>query len=425
MSSVPNGVIFIWTGTNASIPTGWERVTSLDGKYPKATADGVNPNVTGGNTTHTHTSTAHTHTLNAHVHSITVGGSTGGREGTSDSSDACSRQGHPHTGSITGTSGGGLSSVSATYSAYSNDPPYYTVIFIKPIAQARGIPNGVVYFYTKDDSKPNHYVCDGNNSTPNLVNKYLKGANAGTNAGSTGGSLTNTHSLTHTHTVASHTHSYSLAKTTWGGRDSDEDSNDNVHNDHTHSGNLNSITDTISSTAPILNPTETVEPAYKKLLAVQNRTGGNDARIGMIGLWLGTLSSIPANYDLCDGTGDTIDMRGKHLKCTATYSEVDSTGGSNTHTHASQTHTHTATGSHSHTGTATHVGGRDRGGTVSYVWIDSVREGAVTHSLTTSTQTCVYANASTTADSSNNEPEYRTVAFIRLNSLPHSGAMFI
>ena len=61
MSSVPNGVIFIWTGTNASIPTGWERVTTLDGRYIKATANAVNPNVTGGNATHTHTSTAHTY----------------------------------------------------------------------------------------------------------------------------------------------------------------------------------------------------------------------------------------------------------------------------------------------------------------------------------------------------------------------------
>ena len=58
--NIKNGIIFIWTGTNASIPTGWSRVTSMDDKYLKGTANGVNPNVDGGATTHTHTSPTHT-----------------------------------------------------------------------------------------------------------------------------------------------------------------------------------------------------------------------------------------------------------------------------------------------------------------------------------------------------------------------------
>src|SRR3990172_4317138 len=64
----PN-VIIIWPGTNASIPAGFSRETSLDDKYPKATADGVDPDVTGGTATHTHTSPAHAHTMISHSHS--------------------------------------------------------------------------------------------------------------------------------------------------------------------------------------------------------------------------------------------------------------------------------------------------------------------------------------------------------------------
>ena len=60
--AISNGVIFIWTGTNASIPAGWERVTSLDSKYPKAiTNTSTEPNTTGGSDTHSHSATA-THT---------------------------------------------------------------------------------------------------------------------------------------------------------------------------------------------------------------------------------------------------------------------------------------------------------------------------------------------------------------------------
>ena len=58
MAAVKSGIILIWTGTNAAIPSGWERETDLDGKYPKASGAEA-PNTTGGSHTHTHTATAH------------------------------------------------------------------------------------------------------------------------------------------------------------------------------------------------------------------------------------------------------------------------------------------------------------------------------------------------------------------------------
>ena len=64
---IPKNVILIWSGTNASIPAGWEREPTLDDKYAKATAEAVDPNVTGGSHTHSHESPSHTHT-NSHVH---------------------------------------------------------------------------------------------------------------------------------------------------------------------------------------------------------------------------------------------------------------------------------------------------------------------------------------------------------------------
>ena len=65
------GIILIWTGSNASIPSGFTRETSLDSKFPKAWG-AENPNTTGGSDTHSHTSPSHTHTMVSHSHTVTL-----------------------------------------------------------------------------------------------------------------------------------------------------------------------------------------------------------------------------------------------------------------------------------------------------------------------------------------------------------------
>lgn len=414
----PAGVIFIWTGSDSNIPTGWERVTSLNSMYPKGTANATVPNTTGGAATHEHVGTTHSHTMNGHSHTVYCGAAYGGYRGTSDSSENCINKGHTHGDSTSGgVINGSLSEVACTYSAVSNDPPYYTVLFITPTTGVDEFPQNAIYLYDSSDSKSGHYICDGNNSTPNLADKYLKGDN-GTAAGDLGGSVTNVHILTHTHTSASHYHTYSIPASLTGGRSSKEPATSEILKGHAHSGNLNTSTQGISSTAPSLTTSETVEPAYRKLLTVQNKnTGGGSYRVGMIGMWLGYLEDIPAGYILCDGSNGTKDMRSKHLKSTATTSSIGNIGGSNTHTHASQDHTHTASGSHSHTQTLTHTAGRDRDGSVTYAWVDSIKDTQVYHDVSTSSVTSSYASAYTTGDSQPNEPSYRTVAFIKFFSL--------
>jgi hypothetical protein len=411
MANFPAGVIYIWTGTNATIPAGWERVTALDGKYPKGTANATNPNDTGGAATHEHTGTTHSH-ADSHTHNVTVNATSTGYSSATGAGSGAAARGHTHTATTGAVSGGGLSSVSCTYSAISNDPPYYTVIFITPSGASNYLPNESVYLYDGTDNKSGHYLCNGSNSTPNLVGKYLKGAGTGANAGTTGGSTTNVHNLTHTHSVASHDHADSSTSgpSTQGANDTSD--NDTVSGSHTHTINVAAATATISATAPQLTTAETVEPAHTKLLTVQNRTGHGDARIGMIGMWLGTLDNIPSNYVLCDGNNDTQDMRGRHLKSTATSGDVGDTGGSNTHTHASQNHTHTAGATHTHShGNLTHTGSvNDTGGSGVIACQD-----LETHTVTVENSTSVYANAATSGAESNNEPSYRTVAFIKLN----------
>ena len=39
---VAAGIIAMWPGTHGSVPTGWSRVTSLDGRYVKGAGPGSN-----------------------------------------------------------------------------------------------------------------------------------------------------------------------------------------------------------------------------------------------------------------------------------------------------------------------------------------------------------------------------------------------
>lgn len=402
---IQNGIIFIWSGTNASIPMGWSRVSDMDDKYPKGTAASTDPNTTGGAATHSHTSPPHTHTNQAHTHTITIastsvtGTAQGGTGMPSVHSHTC-----PDSGAVTNFS---CDSPSATYAAFSNDPPYSGVIYVTPTTIAHTIPAGIIAL--ADAAAPSGWnICDGTSGTPNLVDKYLKGASAGADGGTTGGSLKNTHALSHTHTT-SHEHSAvtsgnpSLADIAVSG------SGGVWATVHTHSVALPapSSNNTTTDNVTLAESAETVEPAYTKLLAIQAAAQALIPR-NVIALWKGTLAAIPVGWILCDGDGGTVDMRDRHLKITGTVGSVGTTGGSNTHTHASQSHDHTLT-AHSHATTVNHVSAG-----ITVTGSGSSNKGETGHAVTTNSVALVLNSASTTADSSNNEPPYRTVAFIKL-----------
>lgn len=403
---IQNGIIFMWTGTHASIPSGWSRVTDMDDRYPKGTAASTNPNVTGGASTHTHTSPTHTHTAQSHTHTITIantsvtGTAAGGSGQPSIHNHTC-----PDSGAVTNFS---CDSPAATYGAYSNDPPYYGVIYVTPTTVVSSLPSGIVAL--ADASAPSGFdICDGTSGTPNLVDKYLKGATTGGNAGTTGGSLKNTHALSHTHTT-SHEHSAVTSGTPSANTIATSGTGGVWSSSHTHSvalpapGSNNATTDNVT----LPESDETVEPAYTKLLAIQAAAQALIPR-NIIAMWLGTLSTIPTGWVLCDGTNGTVDMRERHLKITGTVGSVGATGGSNTHTHASQSHSHTLT-AHSHSTTVDHVSVG-----ITVTGAGGTNKGETGHSVSTSSVSLVLNTASTTADSTNNEPPYRTIAFIKLN----------
>ena len=236
----PN-IIIIWPSTNASIPSGFTRETTLDSKFTRGTAASTDPNTTGGATTHTHTSSAHSHTMSSHTHLIFLH-QAGGNDNNSDSDGSESFSiDHYHSVNIAGVTNGGLSSVTSTYASVSNNPPYYEVIFIKASGYSF-IPNGSIIMES-DTTIPTGFAnCDGTGGTPDLRNKYLLGAGTGADSGTTGGSLTNIHDLTHTHTETAHGHSQAVAGgASAAGGSRGQSGNTYVHQGHTHNAILNDV----------------------------------------------------------------------------------------------------------------------------------------------------------------------------------------
>ena len=406
---VPAGIILMWSGTNVSIPSGWLRETTLDSKYPKATAASVNPNVTGGTATHSHTSAGHTHTMSSHSHTVSIpqwNDSTTGDN--SNPLDLTGTHNHPDF-VVTGPSGGSLQSTAPTWQAIASDPAFYSPIFIK--SNYGFLQDGIIGLWATASGIPAGWaLCDGTNGTPDMRNKYLNGASVGADAGATGGTFNHSHTIDHTHTANAHTHNGTTSSSTSGYLRQNEanDSNKSYLN-HTHSTTLDGTVDTLAAYTGSSGSGDTIEPGYKKLAAIKNLSGGINKPKRIIGMWLGTLATIPAGWFLCDGTNGTQDMRSYHIKIANLLSEIGNIGGSNTHSHTSASHQHASSGTHNHTGSTGNDGGTGKAGLGGHGTTPSH-----THSLSGVTGTSAsYSTDNLDSISANGEPLFRTVAFIQ------------
>lgn len=436
--AIPVGVILIWDGLNSAIPTGWVRETLLDGKFPKAWGS-ANPNVSGGSNTHSHNSNAHAHSLVAHHHTYVTGLSnewTAGDysgNGNNDGGAMNLSAKHDHqsaTNTTTSVSGGDLQSQTVTWSSVDQQPPYKKVIFIKPNSAPAPLHNGICAHLNSSVVPIGFSLCDGNNGTSDFRNKYLKGADTGGDAGATGGSVNHQHTVTHGHTANAHSHSGNTQNNTnpYGSRQSSDYSptDGEASTAHQHLTSLANATDAVGNFVKTdAGASDTVEPGYKKIHLVKNTLGGVNEKAGLIGLWLGSVASIPINWALCDGNNGTNDLRDKYIKIALNSSELNGIGGSNTHNHGVINHTHTSTGGHSHTGST--------GGSLNnYIRRGANQGGGIvrfydTHPISSvSTVTPTYSsNDLDSGVAVNNEPAYLTVAYIQLLRVIDGGcAMF-
>lgn len=421
--TIPSDLILAWPGTAASIPSGWTRVTALDGYYPRGASGTGAPVATGGAANHSHTTPSHTHSIGGHSHSV------GGSTGTSNSSTTSARfngasqpqadQPHSHTRpSSTGTSSASNSGSAApgTNSA-NNVPPTREVIWIESDGAQASYPTGVLGWATESVS--------GWTDDAASAGRYLKGAAGGADGGATSGSATHTHSVNaHTHTGVSHSHS--IGSTSLSNPSSSVEAGFGSSTPrwlprHTHpmtvssasTGNLNSASGGTTGSA-------TLEPPHRRLRVLANTGGGTQTRI--IGLYLGDVASLDPLLTLCDGNNGTPDMRTYFARDKGSDS-VNSTGGSSTHTHSVPNHTHSIP-SHVHdTNVSTSTTGSFEA--PSFGDLGDSPTTSHTHSSgnTASATPSISSTGSGTSGSASHIPPYREAHFVRLDGTISGGPL--
>jgi hypothetical protein len=312
--AIPSNVVIVWTGANASIPTGYTRETTLDGVYPRGCASGATTGgLSAGFNTHIHTASAHTHTITtgAPVESMVAYSSTGAITGNSSS--------HGHAAVASGAASG------VAWATGSSEPYAYHIIFIKS-GGTNDIPKDAVVL---TDANPggDFVFCDGGSSTPNLASRWLRGASTNADAGTT-------YAGVHKHDDSDgHTHAaVTLGKMTESGvprTNLATRGNTVVISTHAHTGSLGS-----SGVTTLDNQSVTVP--FANLYCYQNQ-GSEQTLNGMIGLWLGTRANIPVYWS------EVTSMRDTFIKNTDASGTALSSGAGASHSHTQSSHTHTAT----------------------------------------------------------------------------------
>lgn len=220
-----------------------------------------------------------------------------------------------------------------------------------------------------DSAIPYKWVlCNGTNDTPDLNNKFIRGAYAaGTRpSGTTGGSFThaahtigNASAVSHNHTTVSgheHEHTASLAATNYFEEDAvsgiklyPKNHNHTVPgadvpaHDHDDTGTGGTFTPPYYKLAYIMCEFEDIMPVLPT---------------AALCMWTGSDENVPAGWHFCDGTDASPDLRDLFLfGYKSGTNTVGATGGA-----ASHTHTITNTGGHTHSPTtdepgSTHIHG--------------------------------------------------------------------
>lgn len=346
--TIPEGMILGWPSTAGSIPSGWTRVTALDGRFPRGATGTGAPSATGGTATHEHTTPGHRHVIGEHSHPV------GGNTGTSNASTTSARfngaskaqadQPHSHARPSntsraaefnTGTTSPGTSAVS-------NEPPSRTVIWIESDGTPSQYPVGVLGWATE--------AVSGWEADASSTGRYLKGAPAAGNGGTNAGASTHTHTVdAHTHTGVSHGHP--IGNTGLSNPSSSQEAGTGQSTPrwlprHTHPLSVSAAsTGTTASASGGATSTATLEPPNRRLSVLRNTGGGTQTRI--IGLYVGAVADLDPLLTLCDGAGGTPDMRSWFARDKGSDS-INSTGGASTHNHTTAGHSH-GQGSHSHT----------------------------------------------------------------------------
>lgn len=401
MPVTPNMAV-AFDGTVASIPAGWQRVTSLDARYILGAATGQDADLitNRGSLTHTHTSPAHAPLQQPHTHFFDNSGTTTSSVLSSSTTGAFSHvaAAHDHDVAESDPTTAVNNSVSITVDTTSNDLSYYTVIWIKPSSNQETLPINSIGFYDKD-ILPSGWALTA-------TNKYLKGAAGAANGGTSGGSNTHTHtSPAHVHTQVAHSHTGISGPPIFSVRVG-SGTTQLSRNNHVHSVTLNAdygVNQAVTTTITASNH----EPPYMTLHAI--KASAESLPDGIICLWLDKEATIPSDWSRVAA------MNGKFLKTSSTLLTANLTGGSSSHTHTASD-CQPIQDDHIHASVTSGAGNTSIGGAST----GATSKATTSHTHTTGWNVDINAPindpASVTIDSCTSGaayPQHRTVIFIK------------
>lgn len=189
-AQLADGLIIQWSGTLASIPANWDLcdgtsgTPDLRGRFLKGAPAATNAGATGGSSgSHDHGGSVSTFTGASSTLSV--------RHGTGNCGIGCATwgynspgQGHTHNYDH-----------NHTLSSEANiEPPYYEIAYLQSNGACEIPSGGITMWHGTLASIPSGWdLCDGTSGTPDLRDRFVKGAPAATNPGSTGGSQTHNH----------------------------------------------------------------------------------------------------------------------------------------------------------------------------------------------------------------------------------------
>ncbi len=367
-----DGLIALWSGPLNTIPAGWKLSNGTDG-----TIDTTNlfvygasaPGATGGHTTHAHgyscvpyhdhgvsgtTFTPHRHTYRQPNIYWSYGSTLWpyqalGRGTTSTGSASAS---HNHGGYTSYT---GPTPPLSTSEEENIIPPYYSMAFIEKEASDTAIPIGLIVMWAGDiDSIPAGWdLCNGSNGTPDLREKFIRGAPPGEDPGTLGGTIAHSHTYTqiprHRHTIdtngRSHSHggvraySRTVGALIWTGNCYRAIGGYTNYESYLHSHSVPTVG---------LSPATTEEtdnlPPYFKVAFIMSSVATDLLPLGAISMWGDSIANIPPGWNQCNGETGTPNLLNRFPLGVATGEQPGIVGGSATHRHAYTEvpqHTHT------------------------------------------------------------------------------------
>lgn len=270
--------------SSATVPVGFSICNGAGGtldlrnKYLKGADAGGDAGATGGATSHQHTVT-HGHTANAHSHSGNTQNNTnphGARQSSGLNSTGEAGYVHQHAVTLDNATDTVANFVKTDAGATDTvEPAYKKVHVVKNTLGGVNERAGLIGLWLGDTANipVNWALCDGNNGTLDLRDKYIKVALDSSELGGIGGSNTHSHSaISHTHSSNgghSHTGSTGGSLTNWNRRGANQGAGIVRYYDTHAISSVSTVTPTYSSDSMDSGNAVSNEPAYLTVAYIQ------------------------------------------------------------------------------------------------------------------------------------------------------------